>query len=35
VIDIDQLNKVDRSILKEALSEVRSLQQRLQLDYVG
>jgi CBS domain-containing protein len=35
VIDIDKLNNVDRSILKEALSEVRSLQQRLQLDYVG
>ena len=35
VIDIDKLNSVDRSILKEALSEVRSLQQRLQLDYVG
>ena len=35
LIDIDKLNSVDRSILKEALSEVRSLQQRLQLDYVG
>jgi len=35
VIDIDKLNSVDRSILKEALSVVRSLQQRLQLDYVG
>jgi CBS domain-containing protein len=35
VIDIDKLNSVDRSILKEALSEVRSLQQRLQLDYAG
>jgi len=33
VINIDKLNSVDRSILKEALSEVRSLQQRLQLDY--
>jgi CBS domain-containing protein len=35
VIDIDKLNSVDRSILKEALSEVRSIQQRLQLDYAG
>ena len=33
VVDIDQLNSVDRSILKEALSKVRSLQQHLQLDY--
>ena len=35
VIDIDKLNSVDRSILKEALSKVRSLQQHLQLDYAG
>lgn len=35
VIDIDQLNNVDRSILKEALLKVRSLQQLLQLDYAG
>lgn len=35
VIDIDQLNSVDRSILKEALLKVRSLQQLLQLDYAG
>jgi len=33
-IDIDQLNSVDRSILKESLLKVRSLQQHLQLDYV-
>ena len=33
VIDIDQLNSVDRSILKESLLRVRSLQQYLQLDY--
>lgn len=35
VIDIEKLNIVDRSILKEALSKVRSLQQYLQLDYAG
>jgi CBS domain-containing protein len=35
VIDITALNSVDRSILKEALLQVRSLQQRLQLDYAG
>ena len=35
VIDINTLNSVDRSILKEALLKVRSLQQLLQLDYVG
>jgi CBS domain-containing protein len=34
VIDLDQLNSVDRSILKESLLTVRALQQRLQLDYV-
>jgi CBS domain-containing protein len=34
VIDIDQLNSVDRSILKESLLKVRSLQQHFQLDYV-
>ena len=33
-IDINQLNSVDRSILKESLLKVRSLQQHLQLDYV-
>jgi len=35
VIDIDKLNNVDRSILKESLLKVRSLQQHLQLDYAG
>jgi CBS domain-containing protein len=35
VIDINTLNSVDRSILKEALLKVRSLQQLLQLDYAG
>jgi CBS domain-containing protein len=35
VIDIEKLNIVDRSILKESLSKVRSLQQHLQLDYAG
>lgn len=35
VIDIDRLNSVDRSILKESLLKVRSLQQHLQLDYAG
>jgi CBS domain-containing protein len=33
VVDIDKLNSVDRSILKEALLQARSLQQLLQLDY--
>ena len=33
VVDIDKLNSVDRSILKEALLKARSLQQLLQLDY--
>ena len=35
VVDIDSLNSVDRSILKEALLQARSLQQLLQLDYAG
>lgn len=35
VIDIEKLNIVDRSILKEALLKARSLQQLLQLDYAG
>ena len=35
VIDIEKLNSVDRSILKESLLKVRSLQQHLQLDYAG
>ena len=33
VVDIDKLNSVDRSILKEALLKARSLQQLLQFDY--
>lgn len=34
-IDFEKLNTVDRSILKESLLKVRSLQQHLQLDYAG
>ena len=33
-IDVDSLNVVDRSILKESMARIRSLQQRLELDYV-
>jgi CBS domain-containing protein len=33
-IDVDSLNAVDRSILKESMARIRSLQQRLELDYV-
>jgi CBS domain-containing protein len=33
-VDIDQLNSVDRTILRESLSKVRNLQQHLELDYV-
>lgn len=33
-VDIEQLNSVDKTILRESLSKVRSLQQRLELDYV-
>lgn len=33
-LDIDSLNAVDRTILKGSLSRIRSLQQRLELDYV-
>ncbi|CAM3777838.1 DUF294 nucleotidyltransferase-like domain-containing protein [Polynucleobacter antarcticus] len=33
VVDIEKLNAVDRTILKESLLQVRSLQQRLELDY--
>jgi CBS domain-containing protein len=33
-LDIDSLNAVDRSILKESMARVRSFQQRLGLDYV-
>lgn len=32
-IDIQQLNDIDRRLLKESLRSARSLQQRLQLDY--
>ena len=32
-LDIDGLNAVDRSILKESMARIRSLQQRLELDY--
>ena len=34
VVDIDALNSVDRTILRESLSKVRNLQQQLELDYV-
>ncbi len=33
-IDVDTLNAVDRSILKESMVRIRSFQQRLELDYV-
>jgi signal-transduction protein with cAMP-binding, CBS, and nucleotidyltransferase domain len=33
-IDVDSLNAVDRSILKESMVRIRSFQQRLELDYV-
>ncbi|BEI37826.1 DUF294 nucleotidyltransferase-like domain-containing protein [Polynucleobacter sp. HIN7] len=33
-VDVEQLNSVDKTILRESLSEVRNLQQRLELDYV-
>lgn len=33
-LDVDSLNAVDRTILKGSLSRIRSLQQRLELDYV-
>ncbi len=33
-VDVDQLNSVDRTILRESLSKVRNLQQHLELDYV-
>lgn len=32
-LEVDSLNAVDRSILKESMARVRSLQQRLELDY--
>jgi len=33
-LDVDSLNAVDRSILKESMARIRSFQQRLELDYV-
>lgn len=33
-LDVESLNAVDRTILKGSLSRIRSLQQRLELDYV-
>ena len=33
-VDVDKLNAVDKTILRKSLSEVRNLQQRLELDYV-
>jgi CBS domain-containing protein len=33
-LDVDTLNAVDRTILKGSLARIRSLQQRLELDYV-
>jgi CBS domain-containing protein len=33
-VDVDQLNSVDKTILRESLSKVRNLQQHLELDYV-
>lgn len=33
-VDVEALNSVDKTILRESLSEVRNLQQRLELDYV-
>lgn len=33
-LDVDSLNAVDRTILKGSMSRIRSLQQRLELDYV-
>ena len=33
-VDVEQLNSVDKTILRESLSKVRGLQQRLELDYV-
>ena len=34
-IDVNSLNDIDRRILKESLRMIRSLQQRLELDYRG
>lgn len=33
-VDVEALNSVDKTILRESLSEVRNFQQRLELDYV-
>ena len=33
-LDVDMLNAVDRTILKGSMARIRSLQQRLELDYV-
>ena len=33
-VDVEQLNSVDKTILRESLSKVRNLQQQLELDYV-
>ena len=33
-VAVEGLNSVDKTILRESLSEVRNLQQRLELDYV-
>ncbi len=33
-VDLEQLNSVDKTILRESLSKVRTLQQHLELDYV-
>ena len=33
-LDVDSLNAVDRTILKGSMARIRSLQQRLELDYV-
>jgi CBS domain-containing protein len=33
-VDVEELNSVDKTILRESLSKVRNLQQRLELDYV-
>ena len=32
-IDVSELNDIDRRVLKESLRMIRSLQQRLELDY--
>jgi signal-transduction protein with cAMP-binding, CBS, and nucleotidyltransferase domain len=33
-LDVETLNAVDRTILKGSMARIRSLQQRLELDYV-